>query len=207
MSFQKRLKAELTEKIAEKRRLPSRRAFVRECFILGGAVSNPERTYHLEFSIEDSLVRKLLAVLSDFGISPKTTDRKGRTVVYLKDADAIADCMKIMGAGRTLLDFEELRVRKQVRNNVNRKVNFETANLDKTTRSAISHVETINEIDRKIGLANIPKELQEIARLRLENEDESLSLCEIGASLDPPISKSGVNHRMRKLKSLLRKLD
>ena len=197
MSFMQRLKAEL----AQSKKLPYDRAFVRKCFMTGGAVSNPERTYHLEFSLKEGDAGRLVEILKEFDLNPKMILRKSQVVVYIKGADEIADCLKIMGAAKNLLDFEELRVKKQVSNNINRRVNFEAANLSKTASAALEQIETIMKLDERIGLANLPTPLEEVARLRLTNEN--LTLEEIGALLDPPISKSGVSHRMRKLKKLV----
>ena len=197
MSFLQKLKTEL----AEEKKLPRGRAFVKKCFLAGGAVSNPERTYHLEFTLSENEALLLMKVLQDFGIHPKMITKKAQSVVYIKGADEIADCLKIMGAAKNLLDFEELRVKKQVSNNINRRVNFEAANLSKTANAAFEQIETIRKLDAQIGIANLPTPLEEIARLRLTNEN--LTLEEIGSLLIPPISKSGVSHRMRKLKKLV----
>ena len=199
MSFGKKLKEEL----GEMKKLPKERAFVRKCFLQGGAVSNPELTYHLEF-MGDGL-QKLQETLTGFGLSPKKTFRKGREVLYLKEAEEIADCLKLMGAAKTALDFEELRVMKQVKNDVNRKVNFETANIGKTAEAARKQILLIKQIDKEIGLSNLPKELEEVARLRLL--DDSSTLLEIGGKLEPKLSKSGVRYRLGKLKDYKRKLD
>ena len=196
MSFMQRLKTEL----AEGKKLPHERSFVRKCFVAGGAVSNPDRTYHLEFSLTESDAQRLMKILESFDLHPKKITRKSQTVVYIKGADDIADCLKIMGAAKNLLDFEELRVKKQVSNNINRRVNFEAANLSKTASAAYEQIEAIKKVDAKIGIANLPEPLEEVARHRLTNEN--LTLEEIGARLTPPISKSGVSHRMRKLKKI-----
>ena len=205
MSFLKKLRAELTE---DEKKLPGDRSFVRKCFLAGGAMSNPERTYHLEFSLAGDNAHRLMRILEGFDLHARTIKRKTQTVVYIKEADEIADCLKIMGAARSLLDFEELRVRRQVSNNINRRVNFEAANLSKTANAAYEQIEAIKKLDAQVGLANIPKPLEDVARLRLANEN--LTLEEIGVLLDPPVGKSGVSHRMRKLKKLAikqRKLD
>ena len=185
------------------KKLPKERAFVRACFLEGGAISNPERTYHLEF--RGGGLQKLGEILTGFGLVPKMTKRKGREVLYIKGAEEIADCLKLMGAARTALDFEGLRVRKQVGNNVNRRVNFEAANLGKTATAASLQIEMLQAIDREVGLSNLPKELEEVARVRLMNE--SYTLEEIGAALEPKLSKSGVKHRLGKIKNYMRKLD
>ena len=197
MSFMQRLKTELSEG----KKLPHDRSFVRKCFMAGGAISNPERTYHLEFTLAEKEALRLVEILGGFDLHPKTMARKAQTVVYIKGADEIADCLKIMGATKNLLDFEALRVNKQVSNNVNRRVNFEAANLGKTASAALEQIETIKKLDAQMGLANLPKPLGDVARARLTNEN--LTLEEIGALLVPPISKSGVSHRMKKLKKIV----
>ena len=197
ISFMKRLKTEL----AEGKKLPHDRSFVRKCFMAGGAISNPERTYHLEFSLTENDALRLMEILEGFDLHPKQITRKAQTVVYVKGADEIADCLKIMGSAKNLLDFEELRVKKQVSNNINRRVNFEAANLSKTASAAFDQIEAIKKLDAEVGLANLPGPLEEVARLRLAHEN--LTLEEIGARLTPPISKSGVSHRLRKLKKIV----
>ena len=198
MSFKQKLKNELCE---NERKLPPKRAFVKQCFLKGGAISNPERTYHLEFSCASGDAKRLALVLEGFGLRPKSTKRNEKSVLYIKDAEEIADCMKIMGAAKNLLLFEEIRVRKQVSNNINRRVNFEAANLGKLAGSALEQIETIKAAKARFGLENLPKALEDVARARLENEN--LTLEEIGRLLSPPIGKSGVSHRMRKLRKLV----
>lgn len=199
MSFGKKLKEEL----GEMKKLTKERAYVRKCFLQGGVVSNPERTYHLEFKVDEQ--ERLQDTLESFGLTPKKTKRKGRAVLYIKEAEEIADCLKLMGAARTALEFEELRVRKEVSNNVNRRVNFEAANLGKTANAATRQIETIRAVDREIGLSNLPKELEEVARMRLLHENHTLK--EIGECLEPKLGKSGVRHRLDKLNDYIRKLD
>ena len=198
MSFLQNLRRELAD---NERKLSSERDFVKQSFLSGGAISNPERTYHLEFTCANGKAARLAGILESFGLRPKSMLRSGKTVVYLKDAEEIADCLKIMDAAKSLLLFEEVRVRKQVSNNVNRKVNFEAANLSKSVSSALLQLETIQKAKAEIGLDNLPKELREVAEARLDNE--SMTLEEIGKLLSPPIGKSGVSHRMRKLKKLV----
>ena len=170
-----------------------KRAFIIECFQEGGTVSDPKKGYHLEFKLDKYKAVKLVYALWHFEIRPKKILKKNQTVIYLKDANEIADVLNIMGAHKSLLLMEEMRVEKDIRNRINRKVNFETANLKKTIQAAIGHIDAIEYI----GLDNLPKHLQEVARLRLENEEASLA--EIGEMLDPPVGKSGVSHRLKKI--------
>ena len=174
------------------------RAFIIECFQEGGTVSNPKKGYHLEFKLDKYKAIELIHVLFKFKLNPKKILKKSQAVVYFKDANAVADILNIMGAHKSLLLMEEARVEKDMRNQVNRKVNFETANLKKTTQAAIEHIEAIE----CVGLLNLPKHLQEVARIRLENEEASLA--EIGEMLDPPIGKSGVSHRLKKICQIAR---
>jgi len=174
------------------------RAFVRSCFLAGGVISNPNRTYHLEFTLDEAKADKLVEILSEkFGLRPKKIARRGQFVVYIKEGDEIADVLKIMRANKSLLVFESTRVEKSIRNEVNRKVNFETANLNKTVGAALGQIEAIKYISQTMGLSYLSAPLEEVARLRLKHEN--LSLTEIGALLEPPIGKSGVNHRLRKI--------
>ena len=202
MSFANEVRAEIS---SDKKRLSEERLFVRKCFMSGGAVSNPMRTYHLEFSLAEACADRLMGIFSGFGLRPRKIVRKGQFVVYLKEAEEIADALKIMKAPKSLLAFEEMRVEKSIRNNINRIVNFETANLRKTVDASLIQIEAIKIVAEHIGLANLPKPLEEIARLRLENEN--LTLAEIGAGLTPPIGKSGVNHRMRKICKIAEKIN
>ena len=182
----------------EGKKLDRNRSFVRDSFISGGVISNPDRTYHLEFTLDEAHTDRLINILEKkFDLHPKKIARRGQFVVYIKEGDEIADVLKIMGAGKSLLEFEDTRVKKSVRNEINRKVNFETANLNKTIDAAQNQIEAIKFIAQKVGLAYLSPPLEEVARLRLANE--SLSLAEIGALLETPIGKSGVNHRLRKI--------
>jgi len=186
------------ELINSKKKLDKNRNFVRECFINGGVISNPNKTYHLEFTLSEETADKLISILSNkFLLHPKKIARKGQTVVYLKEGDEIADIFKIIMANKSLMMFEETRVNKSIRNEINRKVNFETANLNKTAMAALLQVEAIKYISHSVGLSYLSDPLEEVARIRLANEN--LSLSEIGKLLVPPISKSGVNHRLRKI--------
>lgn len=202
-SFAKLVKTELSENPADNR-LDLNRAYVRDCFLASGTISDPNRSYHLEFGADATQVEKLLYTLRGFGLNPKQSKRRGMTVVYIKDAGEIADILNIMMAHKTLLTFESIRVEKELRNNLNRKVNFETANLNKTVAAALEQIEAIKFIEEQAGFGHLTEPLEKVARLRLQYE--SASLEEIGAMLVPPISKSGVNHRLRKINEIAESL-
>jgi len=194
MSFSREVKAEL---LNNNESLDDKRIFVKESYIQGGVISNPSRTYHLQFSVSDKNAEKLVKILNKFNLNPKTTARGGQNIVYIKGAEEIADVLNIMGAHKSLLTFEGMRVEKHIRNSVNRKVNFETANLNKTVNAAQTQIDAIKYISKKSGLSVLTPPLEEVARLRLEHEEATLN--EIGQMLNPPIGKSGVNHRLRKI--------
>ena len=196
-SFSQSVHAELLSDENLEKELDYPRSFVRECFLFGGIISNPGKTYHVEFTIPRDKADELLKILSGFQLSPKKIARKGQTVVYIKEAEGIADILNIIGAHKSLLELEEMRVQKNVRNAINRKVNFETANINKTVDAALGQIEAIKYISQSVGLSYLPNPLKEIAELRLDNE--TLSLTEIGELASPPLGKSGVNHRLRKI--------
>lgn len=177
------------------------RAYIRGAFIGGGSISNPEKTYHLEFvthSIE--YAEDLCKLINNFGLNSKVIQRKNSYIVYLKEGEQIVDLLNIIGAHTALLELENIRIMKEMRNNVNRLVNCETANLSKTVNAAVRQVESIRLIEKEIGLQRLPQNLREIAELRLNYPDESLK--ELGEMLEPPVGKSGVNHRLRKIEKI-----
>lgn len=183
-----------------------RRAYLRGAFLGGGSVSDPEKTYHLEFvthSHEHS--ESLRDLINDFQLTSKIVERKGSYVVYLKEGDQIVDLLNIMEAHSALLELENVRIYKQMRNDVNRIVNCETANLSKTVDAAIRQIENIEYIKNTVGLGYLPENLREIAEIRLEYEDATLK--ELGEMLSPAIGKSGVNHRLRKIDEIATKLQ
>jgi len=202
ISFSQSVHAELVSDENLRQKLDPKRAFVRECFLYGGVISNPGRTYHVEFTLQNENAAALIAILTEFGLNTKKITRRGQVVVYLKDSDGIADILNIIGAHKSLLALEEMRVEKNVRNTVNRKVNFETANINKTVGAAQTQINAIEYIVQEIGLQNLPMPLREIAELRLENQ--TLTLAEIGELLQ--IGKSGANHRLRKICKMAEKL-
>lgn len=181
------------------------RAYLRGAFLGGGSVNAPEGTYHLEIITRDHLhARTICEVMEVFDLGPRVSERKQYLVIYLKESDQIVQFLNVVGAHHALLEFENIRVVKDLRNHVNRLVNCETANLNKTVETGVRQVAMIRLIDEKIGLEKLPPPLKEIARLRLEFPDASLK--ELGQMLDPPVGKSGANHRLRKLEEMAQQL-
>lgn len=182
-----------------------RKAYIRGAFLGGGSVSNPEKTYHLEFVTHNSdYAEQLSNLINHFNITSKVIQRKGSYVVYIKEGEQIVDLLNIIGAHNSLLKLENVRIMKEMRNNVNRLVNCETANLSKTVNAAVRQVESIKLIQRELGLSRLPRNLRDIAEVRLNNPDESLK--ELGELLDPPVGKSGVNHRLRRIEKIAEEL-
>lgn len=178
-----------------------KRAYIRGAFLGGGSISNPEKTYHLEFVTHDQdYANELSALINTYKLNSKVIQRKNSFVIYVKEGEQIVDLLNIIGAHNALLELENIRIMKEMRNNVNRIVNCETANLSKTVNAAVRQVESINLIQSEIGLDRLPKNLKEVARLRLAYPDESLK--ELGAMLNPPVGKSGVNHRLRRIEKI-----
>ncbi|MCM8710156.1 DNA-binding protein WhiA [Clostridium sp. SYSU_GA19001] len=183
----------------------NKKAYIRGAFLGGGSVSNPEKTYHLEFVTHNSeYAEQLSSLINTFGLVSKVIQRKGSFIVYIKEGEQIIDLLNIIGAHTSLLELENVRIMKEMRNNVNRLVNCETANLSKTVNAAVRQVESIKLIQKEIGLQRLPKNLREIAEVRLAYPDESLK--ELGELLNPPVGKSGVNHRLRKIEKIAEEL-
>lgn len=178
-----------------------KRAYIRGAFLAGGSISDPKKTYHLEvYSNSQELATELSDLINSFGLNSKIIGRKSGFITYLKEGENIADFLNIVYAHNALLKFENIRILKEMRNNVNRLVNCETANLGKTVNASVRQVEKINYIRKHYGFECLPENLREIARLRLEHRDASLA--ELGQMLNPPLGKSGVNHRLRKLERI-----
>lgn len=175
-----------------------RKAFLRGAFLAAGSISDPEKTYHLEIGTHSrELAEDLNIIMNHHKLNAKIIMRKGSHVNYLKEGENIADFLNITGAHTALMEFENIRIMKDMRNSVNRIVNCETANLEKTVNASLRQVENIKLIEEKIGFDKIPENLREIAELRLEYSEASLQ--ELGQLLARPLGKSGVNHRLRKL--------
>lgn len=188
------------------RRQCCRRAYLRGVFLGCGSVTNPNSEYHLEMVLTDAgYARHLVKLLSRVGIRAGINQRKNHYVVYIKDADQIADFFSIIGAHGALLSFEDTRVRKEMRNQINRLVNCDTANVKKTVSAGLRQVENIKIIAAVKGLEWLPSALKQIAVLRLEYPEASLK--ELGELMEPRLSKSGVNHRLRQLEEIANQLQ
>lgn len=175
-----------------------KRAFLRGVFLAAGSVSDPTKSYHLEIVCNaEEMAVQMTELLRTFSIDAKIVPRKKIFVVYVKEGSQIVDILNIMEAHVGLMDMENVRILKEMRNSVNRKVNCETANINKTVSAAMKQMEDITYLRDTIGLKKLPEGLQEIACVRLENPEASLK--ELGELLSTPIGKSGVNHRLRKL--------
>lgn len=186
--------------------MEGRRAFLRGAFLGGGSVNKPQSDYHLEFMTSNvRFAEDLVHVLKLFRLDGRIAERKEMYVVYLKEGDAVTSCLQIMGATSALMEFETVRVVKDMRNQINRQVNCETANLQKTVNAAVRQLECIRIIERHMELKELPPKLREVALVRLENPDASLQ--ELMQVLGGTLSKSGIGHRFRKLEKMALALE
>lgn len=175
-----------------------KRAFIRGAFMAAGSVSDPNKSYHFEIKCNnEKKSEQLINLLDNFNINAKMVARKGNFVVYLKEGEGIVDVLNVMEAPIALMEMENIRILKGMSNYYNRQVNCETANIKKTVTTACRQIEDINYIIENRGIEYLPDKLQDIATVRVENPDASLQ--ELGQMLDPPLGKSGVNHRLRKI--------
>jgi len=182
-----------------------RRAYLRGVFLGGGSVNNPEGTYHLEIiTNNEQHAEDICCLINRYNLAAKISTRKNWQVIYLKESEHIISLLNLMGAHSALLSFENVRIYKDMRNQVNRLVNCETANLNKTVNAAVRQVDNIKFIASTIGLDKLTPSLREMAEIRLEYPD--ISLKELGEMLEPPVGKSGVNHRIRKLEIIADKI-
>ncbi|MBQ6575397.1 MAG: DNA-binding protein WhiA [Lachnospiraceae bacterium] len=178
-----------------------RRAYIRGAFLAAGSVSDPEKSYHLEIVCQQMRQAHFLAeLLKSFDVEAKITDRKKHFVLYVKDGTNIAMTLNIMGAHVALMDFENTRILKDMRNMVNRKVNCETANIGKTVTAAQRQIDDIGKLRDSSLYGALSPELKEMADLRVSYPE--LTLTELGKLCSPAIGKSGVNHRLRKLSQM-----
>jgi len=178
-----------------------RTAFLRGTFLACAAVSSPQRQYHLEFYIGyKKLASELVAVLSEAGLPPKLCQRKGVWLLYYKDSEQIEDVLASLGAQLSMLKIVNTKIEKDMRNNVNRVVNFEMANLDRASAAAAAQLRAIQKLREGPGLDSLPENLREAALLREENPEASLQeLCLLAAK---PVTRSGMNHRLKKLEAV-----
>ena len=173
-------------------------AFLRGAFLACGAVSSPEKDYHLEFSVPYmNLSKSLVTALQEKELATKITHRKGYNIIYFKDSEEIEDCLYIMGAGKSMFDMMNVKIVKEIRNTANRKANCDAANIEKTVAAASPQIAAIMKIEREKGLDSLSEPLRQMAEIRMENPDSSLN--ELAEMFDPPISRSGVNHRLSRL--------
>ncbi len=178
-----------------------KKAFLKGAFLCAGSVNDPSGAYHLEIvckSIEDA--EKVSSLLAAFDLDVKVIERKNNRVVYLKEGSNITDALNLFGAFVSQMDFFNAMILKDMRNDVNRKVNCETANLNKTVETAIKQIKDIEYIKETVGLESLNDKLKSVAMLRLEYPEESLK--GLGEMLDPPLGKSGVNHRLKSISEL-----
>ena len=178
-----------------------RRSYLRGVFLGAGSLSDPMNSYHLEIvANSEEYAESLVKLIETFGLHPKISSRKNVLLVYLKESEQIADFLNIIGAHQALLELENIRIQKEMRNQVNRLVNCESANMNKTIDAAYKQRMNIELIQKYHGFEKLNEGLRAVAEARLEHPE--VSLKELGALLDPPIGKSGINHRMRKLEEL-----
>lgn len=178
-----------------------KRAFIRGAFAAAGSVSDPNKGYHFEVYVaSEDLADTLMSCMEFFELKPKVTTRKGSFVVYIKEGEEICEALRVMEASKSVMEFENVRIIREMRGQVNRKVNCETANITKVVGAAVKQIEAINILKQAGQLKSLTPQLQEMATLRVANPE--MSLDELGKLLDPPLKKSGVNHRLTKLMAL-----
>ena len=183
-----------------------RRAFLRGAFLGAGTMSNPEKGYHLEWKAEDERLAEAIHKLMEKEEIPfHSYERRGQQVIYLKGADRITEMLAMMGASGSVLEVENIRVRKQTRLRVTRASNCDEHNSEKMLDAALRQAEACRKISLKQGLFTLPPGLREMARMRMENPD--MNLTELGQNMEPPLSKSAVNHRLRRLMEIAEGLE
>lgn len=183
-----------------------KRAYLRGAFLAGGSVNNPEgSSYHLEIaSMYEEHCHSLVNLANKFDLNARCIERKKGYIFYIKEGEKIIELLSLIGAHHALLRFEDVRIMKDMRNSVNRLVNCETANLNKTIGAAVRQIENIRFLEKEVGLGNLPEKLREVAEIRLKNPE--INLKEVGDMLKGSVSKSGVNHRLRKIDEMAEKL-
>lgn len=174
------------------------KAIIRGAFLGAGSINNPESKYHLEIILSTkSNAENIINILKTFTIGAKKLERKNGYSIYIKDGEEISKLLALIGANSSVLKFEQIRVLRDMKNNINRKVNCETANLNKTVNAAVRQIEAIKKLQKTGEFDKLSESLKEIAKIRIENPDASL--VELGQMLKDPIGKSGVNHRLNKI--------
>ena len=182
-----------------------KRAFIRGALKAGGSISDPNKSYHFEIKCNsEKKAKQLIELLENYNIDGKMVARKGGYVVYIKEGEGIVDVLNVMEAHVSLMEMENVRILKGMSNYYNRQVNCETANIKKTVATSVRQIDDIDFIIQNKGIDYLPEKLQDIAWVRKENPDASLQ--ELGEMLDPPLGKSGVNHRLRKICQIAQEL-
>ena len=178
-----------------------KKALIRGLFMGSGMINDPNKNYHLEILFQyPETISSILPILQEFGIQMKILDSKDRYSIYTKDGEEISKMLALIGANKSVLKYEEIRVIREMKNNVNRIVNCETANLNKTVNAAMKQIEDIKLLQEKERYESLPEHLKEVAAIRLKHPE--LSLVEIGNKLTPPIGKSGVSYRLQAISKL-----
>lgn len=181
------------------------RLYIREAFIKSGSMNDPNKKYHLQIMFkEKAKAEEMQTLLNNFNIHAKIIKKEKDYMLYLKDGEEISEFLALVGANKSVIKFEEVRVIKETRNDINRLVNCETANLNKTINASVKQIEDINKIKKAGKFNELPETLKEIAEVRINNPE--MSLIELGKLLDKPIGKSGVNHRLKKLSQISEEL-
>ncbi|MBJ6360804.1 DNA-binding protein WhiA [Paenibacillus sp. GCM10012307] len=183
-----------------------KRSYLRGAFLAAGSVNNPEgSSYHLEIaSMYEEQCHAMVQLANSFHLNARCIERKKGFIFYIKEGEKIIEFLNIIGAHQALFKFEDVRIMRDMRNSVNRIVNCETANLNKTIGAAVRQIDNIKLIQKEYGLENLPEKLKEVAEVRLQHPD--MNLKEVGDLLKVKVSKSGVNHRLRKLDELAEKI-
>ena len=180
-------------------------SFIRGVFLACGSISSPEKSYHLEFVVPFlKLSNDLFSFLQELGFPPKHIMRKGYHIIYYKDSESIEDLLTLMGATNATLRLIGIKVDKDMRNHVNRRVNFETANIDRSVQAGTQQIDAIRKIERTRGLDSLPQGLQEIAQIRLEHPEATL--YELEQLFEGRLSRSGINHRLKRLEQIASQL-
>ena len=175
-----------------------RKALIRGAFLGGGTIIDPKKNYNLELVAPDEeLAQEMRKLLQEAGFGFSLARRKAKYVLYMKNSESISDFLSYIGAFQAQMELLNIKIEKEIRNEFNRATNSEIANLEKTIHAAVEQIKVIEKIDKTMGIEKLPEDLREVARLRLSHKD--LSLSELGALMDPPMTKSGVNHRLKKL--------
>ncbi len=197
------LSFKISDKLVD--RICCKKSFIKGAFLMSGSVNNPEKNYHLEFVTHRfNITNDFTKILSDMDLEPKSIIRKSNYVLYFKSSEMISDVLTVIGAVNAVWDIQNIKIVKEIRNNSNRVYNFEDANMNKTIDASTKQRMSIEKIRDAGKMDDLPPTLKEIALLRLENSE--CSLKELGEMLTPPISKSGVNHRLRKLQEIAERL-